>query len=114
MSLGNAFCGFWPDPLDQMHYPMIVPFWADWDMEILDNWNSSGIYYNTYDSTTVNTETGSYILDLAKQDVQTYQQDVTEFEPTWVSVITWVNVLPWQSSTYFGKEVSQCTHKKTF
>ena len=84
---------------------IIAPFWARTDEYLSFKANHSKVYYHVYKQIgegTVQSQ-ASEVLTMASQHVQRYDnsEKFSNFEATWVLVVTWVNLCPYVYYPYW-------------
>ena len=80
---------------------VIAPFWATTDMRFAFRKGHSKVYYQVYKPK--NKESSGTILNMATKDVQQYSgtENFTNFEATWVLVVTWEKLCPYVYYRYY-------------
>ncbi|XP_078368612.1 mucin-like protein [Oculina patagonica] len=77
---------------------VMAPFWATTDMNFAFRANHSKVYYQVYKQST---ESSAAILSMATKHVQNYTGNFTNFNATWVLVVTWVKLCPYVYYPYY-------------
>ena len=77
---------------------VIAPFWATTDTYFAFKKNHSRVYYQVYEESK---ESSSNILDMAAKHVQNYAEGFSNFQASWVLVVTWENLCPYVYYPYY-------------
>ncbi|XP_058949574.2 mucin-like protein isoform X2 [Pocillopora verrucosa] len=77
---------------------VIAPFWATTDTYFAFKKNHSRVYYQVYEESK---ESSSNILDMAAKHVQNYTEGFSNFQASWVLVVTWENLCPYVYYPYY-------------
>ena len=77
---------------------VIAPFWATTDTYFAFKKNHSRVYYQVYEESK---ESSSNILDMAAKHVQNYSEGFSNFQASWVLVVTWENLCPYVYYPYY-------------
>ena len=77
---------------------IIAPFWATTDTYFAFKNGHSKVYYQVYRQTE---KTSNEILAMASKDVKSYNGRFSDFEATWVLVVTWEKLCPYVYYSYY-------------
>ena len=83
---------------------IIAPFWAKTDQYLAFKAGHSKVYYHVYEQIRQNTvQASNNVLAMASKDVQRYDNSgkFTNFQATWVLVVTWENLCPYVYYPYW-------------
>ncbi|XP_078366622.1 mucin-like protein [Oculina patagonica] len=116
IQLNYEWSWWWPRKFGVYYWlrnmAVIAPFWATTDTYLAFRANHSKVYYQVY--TPESNESSADILSMATEHVQRFTGNFTNFEATWVLVVTWENLCPYVYYSYYYYNYYYYHYKENF